>query len=107
MSCGIVILFIFRTGVVLCQFFWRKGGGYSLKLCNHGSVFIQWFVDVDGVAKCVLKSVRLSCPFFIVLFLCLSRIYLFRCPSVLNMVVSWQSLHGCSPIVVHCCVASL
>ena len=53
-----------------------------------------------GGAKCVLRSVMLSCPFLIVL--CLSRICLFRCPSVLNMVVLWRSLHGCSPVVVHC-----
>ena len=46
----------------------------------------------------MLISVRSSCPFLIVL--CLSRICLFRCPSVLNMVVVWQSLHGFSPIVV-------
>ena len=46
--------------------------------------------------ECVLRSVKLPCSFLIVL--CLSSICLFRCPFVLNMVVIWQLLQGCSPI---------
>ena len=48
---------------------------------------------------------KLSCSFLIVL--CLSSICLFRCPFVLNMVVIWQLLQGCSLIGFNCCVASL
>ena len=87
---------------VLCQMFCRKGGGCRRRLCSHGSVSFQWLMDIEGGAKCLLRSVRLSCPFVMVL--CLSRMCLFRCPSVLKMVVLWHSLHGYNPIFVHCCV---
>ena len=84
---------------VLCHMFCLKGGGLTLRLCNHGKFSFHKGVVKGGVGMCLLISVKLFIPSFCVI--CVFLMCRFKNPWVLKMFLDEQCLQGCRLFSAH------
>ena len=69
-----------------------KGGGVILRFCSQGRDVSHLDVLVLGIGRCCSSRVILSSVFVVTLWFC--KMWRFRCPFVLKILVFWHFWHG-------------